>query len=107
MVASLAGVFGLVLVHVQLTTNQLRLVHLQQGADNQEERYLKLRLQVAQLETHERVVATAQHLGMVTPTTITYLTAPAGTPATAEAPIETAGLPRHGWASTKLNDSRQ
>ena len=74
-VAAVAGVFALVLVHVQLTTNQLRLVHLQQEAESQQLRHTKLRLEVAKLESPARVVATAQQLGMVSPTTITYLTA--------------------------------
>ncbi|GAC1597046.1 MAG: hypothetical protein NVS3B21_21340 [Acidimicrobiales bacterium] len=53
----------------------MRLVYLQQEADSQQLRHTKLRLEVAKLESPARVVATAQQLGMVSPTTITYLTA--------------------------------
>ncbi|GAC1532854.1 MAG: hypothetical protein NVS3B12_11420 [Acidimicrobiales bacterium] len=84
-VAALAGVFALVLVHVQLTTNQLRLVHLQQEADRQQLRHIKLRLEVATLESPARVVDAAQQMGMVSPATITYLTV-GSTPAPAPAP---------------------
>ena len=111
LLASLAGVFSLVVVHVELTANQLRLVHLQQAADVQQERYIKLRLEVAQLASPERVVATAQQLGMVPPTTITYLTAVTGTQTTPTAATPTASADgsslAQAWASTKLNDSRR
>ncbi|GAC1380866.1 MAG: hypothetical protein NVSMB4_09620 [Acidimicrobiales bacterium] len=90
-VAALAGVFALVLVHVQLTTNQLRLVHLQQEADRQQLRHIKLRLEVAKLESPARVVATAQQLGMVSPATITYLTA--GSPSASVGAAATPGAP--------------
>lgn len=73
-VAGLLTPFALVLVHVELTANQLRLTSLQTKGDDAQSQYEKLRLQVAQLSSPARVVATAQQLGMVTPTTITYLT---------------------------------
>jgi cell division protein FtsL len=105
--AALAGVFALVLVHVELTAHQLTLVRLQKQADAQQERYMKLRLEVAQLQSPERVVAQAQQLGMVPPVTITYVTASGdGAPAAAAAPSSSApaGL---AWAQTKLDDSRR
>ena len=103
-VAAVAGVFALVLVHVQLTTNQLRLVHLQQEADNQQLRHIKLRLEVAKLESPARVVATAQQLGMVSPLTITYLTAgnpdaPVAPAAAATSAPATPGPPTPGPAT--------
>ena len=115
MLTGLIGVFSLVVVHVELTANQLRLVHLQQQAEGQQQRYLKLRLEVAQLESPERVVATAQQLGMVPPTTITYLTAVAGGPPAAQvtAPDTLAahstevGSGAEAWATTKQTDSRR
>ncbi|GAC1314230.1 MAG: hypothetical protein NVSMB12_07120 [Acidimicrobiales bacterium] len=105
--AALIGVFSLVVVHVELTANQLRLVHLQQAADAQQQRYLKLRLEVAQLAAPGRVVATAQQLGMVPPATITYLTAVSGAQAAPASSPDTSSALAQAWASTKLNDSRR
>jgi cell division protein FtsL len=79
--AALLTPFALVLVHVELTANQLHLTSLQTKGDDAQAQYEKLRLQVAQLASPSRVVANAQQLGMVTPTTITYLTpAPVSVP---------------------------
>lgn len=72
---ALATVFGLVLVHVQLTTNEVRLTSLQSDLAQARSQNLKLSLDVARLESPARVVATAQQLGMVAPPSITYLTA--------------------------------
>jgi len=72
---SLAVVFGLVLVHVRLTTNEMRLTSLQSQLSQAQEQNLRLRLDVAKLESPARIVATAQQLGMVSPPSITYLTA--------------------------------
>ena len=105
--AALAGVFGLVLVHVELTAHQLGLVRLQKQADAQQERYMKLRLEVAQLQSPERVVARAQQLGMVPPVTITYVTASGdGGPAAGPA-APASNPPGLAWAQTKLDDSRR
>ena len=114
MLTGLIGVFSLVVVHVELTANQLRLVHLQQQAEGQQQRYLKLRLEVAQLESPERVVATAQQLGMVPPSTITYLTAVAGGPPPGQVTAHDPPAGQDGpagsapaWATTKQTDSRR
>jgi hypothetical protein len=105
--AVLGAPFALVLVHVELTANQLRLTSMQNRADAAQQRYEKLRLQVAQLESPARVVATAQRLGMVTPTTIHYLTASSGTaPSTsANAPLPSDGQGVDGWATAKHVDT--
>jgi hypothetical protein len=71
--AALATVFGLVLVHVELTAKEVRLTTLQQKADTARVLNLKLRLEVAALESPARIVATARQLGMVPPPSITYL----------------------------------
>lgn len=78
LLAALGLVFGLVLVHVELTANELRLTTLQARAEKARVANLTLRLQVSQLESPERIVAKAQQLGMVFPPAITYLTAPPG-----------------------------
>lgn len=68
-------VFGVVVFHVVLTQNQFRLESLRdQGADREAE-YDRLRLQVAELESPERIIAEAQQrLGMITPPDVIYLT---------------------------------
>jgi hypothetical protein len=71
----LAIVFGLVSVHVLLAQNQFRLDRLDTGAAAEQARHERLSLRVAQLESPERVVATAEgRLGMVAPAKVTYLT---------------------------------
>ncbi|HEV3351615.1 MAG TPA: hypothetical protein VG076_01760 [Acidimicrobiales bacterium] len=80
-IAIAAALFGVVAFHVVLTQNQLDLQHLRAQADAASIRQQQLRLQVAQLESPERVVAAAQALGMVPPATVRYLS-PNGTAAT-------------------------
>ncbi|MBV8161035.1 MAG: hypothetical protein JO265_08945 [Acidimicrobiia bacterium] len=73
-----AALFGVVAFHVVLTQNQLDLQHLRAEADAASVRQQQLRLQVAQLESPQRVVDDAQKLGMVPPATVQYLS-PDGT----------------------------
>jgi hypothetical protein len=100
--------FALVLVHVELTANQLRLSSLQAKGDAAQVQYEKLRLQVSQLQSPARVVADAQQLGMVTPATITYLSPSPGSSvvvagsAPASAP---AGPGVGGWSAAKRVDA--
>jgi cell division protein FtsL len=69
-----AALFGLVAWHVALTTWQAHLERVQREAQTAQERYERLRLEVAELEAPERVVAVAQRrLGMVPPPQVTYL----------------------------------
>lgn len=75
-----AALFGVVAFHVVLTQNQLDIQHLQSEADAASVKQQQLRLQVAQLESPERVVDAAQKLGMVPPATVHYLS-PNGTAA--------------------------
>lgn len=73
-----ALLLGMVAFQVVLTQGQVRLERLEAEATAQQDRYERLRLQVAQLESPERVVASAQErLGMVPPASIRYL-APQG-----------------------------
>ena len=69
----LTAPFALVLVHVELTAGAIQLTSMQRKGDDAQTSYEKLRLQVAQLESPTRIVADAQGLGMVTPTSIAYL----------------------------------
>ncbi|MBV8980145.1 MAG: hypothetical protein JO086_04530 [Acidimicrobiia bacterium] len=87
-VAIAAALFGVVAFHVVLTQNELAIQHLHSKADAASVKQQQLRLQVAELESPERVVAAAQKLGMVPPVTVHYLSpdgptaAPVPTPAT-------------------------
>jgi cell division protein FtsL len=82
-----AALFGLVTSHVALTQGQFRLEDMQAKAEEEQARYERLRLQVAELESPARIVAAAQErLGMVPPPGITYLS-PIG-PASDSAPAD-------------------
>jgi cell division protein FtsL len=65
--------FGVVVFHVLLTQNQFRLDKLQEQSLERQAEYDRLRLQVAELESPDRIIASAQALGMVTPPKVTYL----------------------------------
>jgi cell division protein FtsL len=68
------GLFGLVASHVVLTQGQFRLQQLEAEATAEQARYERLRLQVAELESPQRIVAAAQErLGMVAPPGVRYL----------------------------------
>ncbi|HZQ85020.1 MAG TPA: cell division protein FtsL [Acidimicrobiales bacterium] len=77
--AVVIGLLAIVALHALLSQNQLRLDDIDAKAAAQQARYERLRLEVAELESPSRIVATAQQkLGMVMPPTVTYLT-PTGT----------------------------
>jgi cell division protein FtsL len=81
--------FGVVVFHVVMTQNQFRLDALRSDASESQAEYDRLRLQVSQLESPDRVVSDAQtRLGMITPPKVTYLT-----PSVDE--------PGPGWAAVK------
>jgi cell division protein FtsL len=70
----IAGLFGLVGMHVILAQEQFRLDRLETKATDEQATYDQLRLEVAQLESPERIVADAQQrLGMVQPPAVSYL----------------------------------
>ena len=74
MVVVVGGLFGLVASHVVLTQGQFRLQQVESRAQEAQARYERLRLQVAALESPERIVAAAQErLGMVPPPGVKYL----------------------------------
>ena len=111
-VAALAAacVLGLVISHVALAQGQFELEKLQAKAADEQARYERLRLQVAQLESPARVVAAAQErLGMVAPAGVTYLspTGPAsGHPATSPAGKESESA-TEDWSSVKRQLARR
>lgn len=74
------GLFGVVIAHVMLMQGQFELQQLQQRSAASQAEYDRLRLQVSELESPDRIVEAAQvKLGMVAPRTITYL-APSADP---------------------------
>ena len=69
-----AGLFATVAFHVVITQNQFRLDRLRDRATDQQARYQRLRLQVAELESPARIAAEAHDkLGMVQPPAVAYL----------------------------------
>ena len=104
-------VFGLVGLHVMLAQNQFRLDRINSQTAAEEARYQRLRLEVDQLESPSRIVATAEgKLGMVPPANVTYLTpsAPAapgaaggGVFASPSATVPSAGSSAGDWAAVK------
>ena len=97
-------VFGVVVFHVMLTQNQFRLDALQDQALERQAEYDRLRLQVAELESPDRIVADAQQrLGMVPAAKITYLAptvedTPGGAPPAADPKATAAGT---SWSLVK------
>ena len=87
------ALFGVVAFHVVLTQSQLNLQQLRSKAEAASVHQQQLRLQAAQLESPERVVADAQRLGMVPPATVRYLS-PTGAPLPAPRTTPTTAVPR-------------
>lgn len=66
--------FGVVASHVLVAQNQNRLDNLNRRLDAEQTRYERLRFQLAELESPERVVSKAHsRLGMVEPTQVKYV----------------------------------
>ncbi|HWW53368.1 MAG TPA: hypothetical protein VNY84_06350 [Acidimicrobiales bacterium] len=102
-VAACGLLFGLAGIHVLLTEGQFRLQRLQTQANDAEAQYVRLRLQVAQLESPQRIVADAQErLGMVAPSALTYLTPPTA-PATVSTPQTGAASPAAASARARAD----
>jgi cell division protein FtsL len=77
-VLAFAIAFAVVVFQAQLVQGQRHLDDLGSRIDQAADDYRRLRWDVAELESPERVVAAAGALGMVTPPGVTYLT-PSGT----------------------------
>ena len=81
LVALAACLLGIVASHAALAQGQFHLEELRSKAAREQERYQRLRLRVAELESPARVVAVAQErLGMVPPPGVTYLSPTGPTP---------------------------
>jgi cell division protein FtsL len=68
------GLFGVAVSHALLIEGQLRLDRLDQQVAEEQARYERLRLDVAELESPERILTDAQEMGMVPPQDVTWLT---------------------------------
>ncbi len=99
--------FGVVVFHVVMTQNQFRLDALRSDASGRQAEYERLRLQVSQLESPDRVVSDAQtRLGMITPPKVTYLTPSVDEPgsqppSTPNSSARSAAKDGTGWAAVK------
>lgn len=93
------GLFGVVVAHVMLMQGQFELQRLQDRSTESRAQYDRLRLQVSELESPNRIVAVAQQkLGMVSPPNITYL-APTSEPAAQPATVATVEQPSNSAAA--------
>jgi cell division protein FtsL len=68
------ALFGVAVSHALLIEGQLRLDRLDEEVAEEQARYERLRLDVAELESPERILADAQQMGMVPPEDVTWLT---------------------------------
>jgi cell division protein FtsL len=73
-VLGFGALFGVAVSHALLIEGQLRLDRLDQQVAEEQARYERLRLDVAGLESPERILADAQEMGMVPPEEVTWLT---------------------------------
>ena len=104
-VLAVLGLLGVASLHVVLTQGQFRLERLDARARQEQDRYERLRLEVAELESPARVVAAAQErLGMVPPPGITYLQ-PKG--ATTRTPVRRAAADAQDWRQVKPHLAEQ
>jgi len=97
--------FGLVMFHTVLLTNQRRLDQLDAQVRNQQATYQQLRLQVAQLQSPERILGVAtSKLGLVPSSGTTYLT-PSGPDAVAARQAQAEKTTDDGTTSLTPNDN--
>src|SRR4051812_36087890 len=95
-----AGLFATVAFHVVLTQNQFRLDRLRDQAADEQARYQRLRLRVAELESPSVVVAAARdRLGMVQPLSVAYLAPQASS--TARPTTDPQGDAHRDWSTVK------
>jgi cell division protein FtsL len=66
--------FGLVAFQAKIAADQQRLDHVEKQMSDAQATYERLRLAVAQLESPQAVISTAESKGMVVPEKVTYVT---------------------------------
>lgn len=77
---SAASLFLIVASNVLIAQGQFELAELAGQQDVEQQRYERLRLEVAERSSPEKVVSAAVALGMVVPDQIDYVSAPAAAP---------------------------
>jgi cell division protein FtsL len=89
----LAGLllFAVAACHAVLVGNQVRIDDLEARVADAQARYSASRLEVAELEAPDRIVAEARRIGMVTPDDVTYLTPSTPTSSSEPAPVTETG----------------
>lgn len=96
-VGSVVIAFSLVYLHVVMAQRQFRLDNLSAQVATQQATYSNLRLQVAQLESPQQIIATAEgKLGMRQPSTVIYLAPSAPLPAGGSAASDGSAGPNTG-----------
>jgi cell division protein FtsL len=75
--ALFATLLAVAVAHTVLVEGQVRLDQLDRQLVDEQARYQELRTEVAQLESPERIVQSANEMGMVTPDDLQYLQPPA------------------------------
>ena len=80
--ALFATLLAVAVAHTVLVEGQVRLDELDAQLSTEQARYQELRLEVAEMESPDRVVRVAQEQGMVAPDDLKYLQPPAPDPST-------------------------
>jgi cell division protein FtsL len=94
------GLFVIVGSYAYLAQQQFTVDRLQRQRTVEQKRYEQLRLEVAELSAPERIVRSAQQLGMVTPQQVTYIQVTASLPAASD---PTAEVLSNGWQNVKAD----
>jgi hypothetical protein len=96
------ALFGVAVSHALLIESQASLDRLDDQVATEQDRYERLRMERAELESPDRIVAEASEMGMVPADDVTWLTpdhpAPEGVESTPEAGAEAPGT---SWADVK------
>jgi hypothetical protein len=89
--------FGLVYLHVVMAQRQFELDRLTAQVTKEQTAYQQQRLQVAQLESPQHIISTAEGiLGLVQPNSVTYLSPSTTTPASPRASGGSTGSAKQG-----------
>ena len=94
------GLLAIVGTYAFLAQQQFEVDRLQKQRTAEQKKYEQLRLEVAELSAPERIVNSAQQLGMVTPAQVTYIQVTASLPAASD---PTAEVLSDGWQNVKAD----
>lgn len=105
-VVSVASLFLLVASNVLIAQGQFELVRLADSQEQEQRRYERLRLEVAERSAPSQVVSAAQQLGLVVPERIEYVVAPEAAPP-GETGDRTASTLGQSWDQVKASLAAQ